>query len=99
MIAVDHILRGDPLLACADSDGHAMLVAAAYHFHLLALKAEETHIDVGRHIHPGKVPDMHRAVGIRKSCGNKSPSEVFLHNSDLSKNPQNYEKNSVTDPI
>jgi hypothetical protein len=65
VITVYHILRGDTLLAGTLCHGHAMLVGAAHEEHLLALEAEVTYVDVGRHIHARQMTDMYRTVGIR----------------------------------
>ena len=42
-----------------------MLIGATDVQHVLAFKPQVAHIDVGRHINAGKMPDMHRAIGIR----------------------------------
>ena len=39
VIAVHYLLGGDALLACADSHGHTVLVAAAYEYYILAPQA------------------------------------------------------------
>ena len=46
VVAVNHLLRGDALLARAYSDGHTMLVASANKDHILLLQAEVSHVDV-----------------------------------------------------
>ena len=80
MIAVNNILWGNTLFLSLDGDGHTMLVAAANHNHIIALEAQITCIDIGRHIHACKVADVHRTVGVRQSRGHQCALEILLHN-------------------
>ena len=64
MIAVHNLLGGDALLAGALSHGHAVLIASTHEQHILALQAQVTHIDVGRHIHASQVADVDGSVSI-----------------------------------
>ena len=68
MIAVNHLLGGDSLLACAYSDGHTMLVASANENDLLLLQSEVSHIDVRRYIYTSEVTDVNASIGIGKGC-------------------------------
>ena len=79
MIAVHDILGGNPFAARLYSDRHSMLVAAAYHLYIFATQAQITCVDVGRHIHAGKMTDMYRTVGIRESSCYKSAFKVLFH--------------------
>ena len=72
MVAVHHLLGGDALLAGANGDGHAMLVATAYKQHGFALQAEIADIDVRGYIYACEVSDMHGTVGIGQGCSYKS---------------------------
>ena len=69
VVAIHYILWRHSLFLRLDGDGHAMLVAAAHHYHILAFEAQVTGIDVGRHIHPGQVTYVDRAVGIGQRRG------------------------------
>ena len=68
VVAVNHLLRGDALLARAYSDGYAMLVAAANEYYLLLLQSEVSHIDVRWYIYTSEVTYMYASVGIGKRC-------------------------------
>ena len=80
VIAVYHLLHGDALLACTDSNGHTMLVASAYKHHLFLLQAQIAHVDVGRHIHTSQVANVHTTIGIRQSSRDGGAFKfVFFH--------------------
>ena len=79
VVFVHDVLGTAALLACLDGDGHAVLVAAAHIQHLLSAKTEISHINVGRHINSGKMPDMHRAVCIRQRTGHQGSLELLFH--------------------
>ena len=64
VVAVNHLLWCDALLTCLDGDGHAMLIATAYRYYVITLKAKVTCIYVRRHINTRQVADMDRAIGI-----------------------------------
>ena len=64
VVAVDHILRRDALLAGANRDGHTVLVTSADKHHLALLQAQVAHIDISRHVHTGQMPDVHSAISI-----------------------------------
>ena len=66
MVAVYHLLHGDALFSCANSNRHAVLIRATNKHHVLLLKAQIAHIDIRRNIHTCQMADMHAAVGIRK---------------------------------
>ena len=67
MIAVDHVLRRAALFLGTDSDGHAMLVAAADEKDIFALQTQVADIDVSRHINSSQMTDVDGTVGIRQS--------------------------------
>ncbi len=79
MVAVHYLLRGDSFLAGTQSDGHSVLVTAAYHHNVLAFEAQETCIYIGRYIYSGKMADMYRSVGIGESCGYECALEILFH--------------------
>jgi len=66
MVAVNHLLRGDALLAGFKGDRNSMLVRAADGNDVLAAHPEVTGIDIRRHVNPCKVPYVYWSVGIRK---------------------------------
>ena len=66
MIAVNHLLRGDSLLACLEGDGNTVFVRSADGDYVLAPHPEVSCIDVRRHINPCKVSYVDWPVGIRK---------------------------------
>ena len=78
VVAVAYVLRRHTFFLGLDGDGHAVLVAAAYELHVLALEAQVAHIDVGRHIDAGQVADVHRAVGIGQGRGHQRALEFFI---------------------
>ena len=79
VIAVYNVLRCDTFGLCLDGDGHTMLIASADHHHILAAQAQKTGVDIGRHVNSGKMPDVHRAVGIRESCCDKGSFKFMFH--------------------
>ena len=79
VIAVHHLLHGNTLLAGTDGNGHAMLVAAAYEYHVTSLQTQVAYIYVRRNIHTRQMPYMHRAVGIRQSRCNGGSLESLAH--------------------
>ena len=81
VVAVDHILRGDALLAGTDGDGHTVLVASADEHHVFFLQAKVAHVDVGRHIYTGQMAYVNTAVGIGKGSRDGGPLIVFLFHS------------------
>ena len=64
MVAVNNVLWCNTFLLCFDGNGHAMLVAATYHEHILTLEAQIAHIDVGRDINSGQMADVYWTIGI-----------------------------------
>ena len=78
VVAVHHVLRGDALLAGADGDGHAVLVASADEDDVLALQPQVADVDVGGYIHAGQVADVHATVGVWQRGGDGSAFIVFL---------------------
>ena len=79
VILVHYVLRSAALLAGLDGDGHAVLVAAAHIQHILSAKTEIPHINVSRDVHSGKMPDMHRAVGIGQRTSHQGSLELLFH--------------------
>ena len=69
MISVDNVLRSHTLLAGFESDGHTVLVAAAYHLHVASAQAQIAGVDVGRDVDTGKVADVYGSIGIWESGG------------------------------
>ena len=80
VVAVDHVLHSAAFFFCPNGHRHAMLIAAAYEEHILALRAEISHIDVGWHIHASEVADMDWAIGIGKGGCDESSFIIFVHN-------------------
>jgi hypothetical protein len=56
-----------------------VFITTTNHLHILTSHSEETSVDISGDINPGKMADMHRAVGIRESSGDKSSFEFLLH--------------------
>ena len=79
MVAVHNLLHGDALLACADGDGNAVLIASADEQALASLQTQIAHIDVGRHIDASQMTDMHRSVCVRQSGRNGCSLEFLFH--------------------
>ena len=79
VIAVNHLLRCAALLAGAYGDGHAMFVATADKQHVTFLQAQVAHINVGRHIHPGQVADVHTAISVWQGGGNQRTVKFLFH--------------------
>ena len=77
MIAVHDVLWCNPFLAGLDGDGHAVLVAATNKHNLFTLRAQIADIDIGRHIHPSQMSDVHRPVSIGQ-CRSYCITFVFL---------------------
>lgn len=55
VVAVDNLLHGDALFACADGHRHAVFVRAANEDDVLLLQAQVAYVDVRRDIDTGKV--------------------------------------------
>lgn len=79
MVTVHYVLRSDTLLTCLDGNGHAVFIAATHQKYFLAIGAEIAGIYVGRHIHTGKMTNMHRPVGIGQCCGYESTLVILFH--------------------
>ena len=79
VVAVNHLLRCAALLAGAYGDGHAMLVATADKQYVTFLQAQVAHINVGRHIHPGQVADVHTAISVWQGGGNQRTVKFLFH--------------------
>ena len=79
VVFVHDVLRAAALLACLDGNGHSVLIAAAHIQHILPAESEISHINISRHIYSGKMPDMHRAVGIRQRAGHQGSLELLFH--------------------
>ena len=79
VISVHNLLRRAAFLACADGDGHAVLVRAADVEHVLPFEAQVAHVDVGGDVHPGKVSYMHAAVGVGQGCRDEGAVEFLFH--------------------
>ena len=62
MIAVDNVLRSHTLVAGLDSNRNTMLVATAYHNHILTTEAKKTCIYVSRDIDTGQMAYMYWTV-------------------------------------
>ena len=84
MVLVYYILGSAALLAGLDGDRHAVLVAAAHIQHILSAETQVPYINVRRHIHSGKMPDMHGAVRIRQRTGHQGSLELLFHLSQSS---------------
>ena len=78
VVAVHHFLGRAALLACADGDGHAVLVGAADEEHLAALQAEVADVDVGRHVDAGEVAYVYTAVGVGQGCRHQRAGKFVL---------------------
>lgn len=79
VVAVNHLLWCAALLAGAYGDGHAMLVATADKQHVTFLQAQVAHINVGRHIHPGQMADVHTAISVWQGGGNQRTVKFLFH--------------------
>ena len=79
MVAVHYFLGSDTLFACAEGDGHTVLIAATHHHHVFAAQAQEAGIYVGRYVDPGKMADVDRTIGIGQGSGYKSSLESLFH--------------------
>ena len=81
VIAVHDLLGGDALLAGALGHGYTMLIAATHEQYVLALQAQVSHVDVGRHIHTSQVTDVNRTVSIRQRRRHQRACKflLFLH--------------------
>ncbi len=64
VVFVDDVLRAHILLHGLDGDGYSMLIGPADEFDVHLSGSEIPHINIGRQIAAGQVPDMHRSVGI-----------------------------------
>ena len=72
-------LRRAAFLLGADGDGHPVLVASADEEDFLLLQAQVADIDVGGHIHPRQVADVHRPVGVRQGRCHRGTFEILFH--------------------
>ena len=79
VIAVADVLGRAALLAGAERDGHAVLVAAAYEQHIALLEAQVADVDVGRHVDAGQMADMHSAVCVGQGGGDQCAFEFLVH--------------------
>lgn len=80
VIAVDDVLRRHALLFGANGDRHAVLIRAADEDDVLLLQAKIADINISRYVDTCQVAYMYAAVGIRKSRGDGSAFEFFIHN-------------------
>ena len=64
MIAVNHILWGDALLAGTHRDGHTVLVTTADKHDILLLQAQIAHIDVSWDIDTSQVTNVHTTISV-----------------------------------
>ena len=78
VITVADILRCHAFFLGADGDRHTVLITSADKDDGLFLQAQVAHVDISRHIHAGKVTDMHAAVGIRQGSCDCGPFKMFL---------------------
>ena len=83
VITVNYVLWAYTLGAGFQCDWHTMLVAAAYHYHVLALHSQIASVNVGRNIHSCKVPYVYGAVGVWQRRGNESTCKFLFHISIL----------------
>ena len=79
VVAVHHVLRGATLFLCADGHRHSVLVASTDEQHFLAFQSQIARINVGWHIHTGKVADMNRTVCVGKGGSDEGPLEFLFH--------------------
>ena len=83
MIAVNNLLHGDTLLAGTDSNRHAVLIASADEHYVAVVEAQVAHINIGRHIHSGKVTDVYTSIGVGKSRRHSSTGKFLFHSLSL----------------
>ena len=69
MIPVYDILGRYPLLQSLDGDGNPVFVGTADKDDILIVHPQETHVNVGRDVHAGEVPDMDGPVCIGEGGG------------------------------
>ena len=79
MVSVNDILRGNALLLSLYRDRHTMLITATDKHHLLTLQTKIAGIDICRHIHTGKMPDMYRTIRIGKRRCNQRAFKFLIH--------------------
>ena len=79
VIAVHNVLRRAAFFLGADGDGHPVLVASADEEDFLLLQAQVADIDVGGHIHPRQVADVHRPVGVGQGRCHRGTFEILFH--------------------
>ena len=80
VVAVHDFLHRAALFAGTDGDRHAVFVAAADEEDVAALQTQIAHVNIGRHIDTGKMPDVHTAVGIGQGGGDEGTIEfLFAH--------------------
>ena len=78
VVAVHHLLHRDALLAGAYGDGYAVFVRTADEHYVTFLQTKVAHVDVGRHIYPGKMADVYASVGVRQGGSDRRSLVVFL---------------------
>ncbi len=64
VVAVDDLLRGHPFPVGPDGDGNPVLVRAADEQHVRPLLPLVAHVDIGRDVGSGKMPQVQGAVGV-----------------------------------
>src|SRR5690606_13295305 len=67
MVSVNHLLRGDSLLAGLEGDWNAVFVGTADGDDVLAAHPAVSCLDVRRHVNPCQASYVNRSVGLRKS--------------------------------
>jgi len=76
MITINNIAGGYPLFFSRNGNGNPVLIGAPNVYDILSLEALESHEQVGWKVDAGKMTEMNRPVGIRKSCGDEGSLEL-----------------------
>ena len=76
VITIDNILRGHTLFLSLDRDRHPVFVRSTDKCHILTFLPQIPHVNIGRHVYPRQVSDMHGSIRIGQSRGNQISLEL-----------------------
>ena len=76
VITIDNILRGHTLFLSLDRDRYPVFIRSPDKSHILTLFPQISHVNIGRHVYPRQVSDMHGSIRIGQSRGNQISLEL-----------------------